>query len=1345
MKIRLFITMPTMNPKKRKVKLKKLKKNVDPDIPTTFVELHAHLQSTKKKSIIPWLKERWGGKDKQESLLRLFAVLGLIEQLQSYSICKDNFNSGTSTPLEDMRGGYYDEKNDEIKLKDSGDKSDLHGLKEIKGRKIILATTSKNNNNTNLQNLDLDSIENIHSKEWSTYELHICIVVRDAKDLLEKKDRLHETSKRLKEIIERPTTIILDWSDLDLAYKRFKKLYGKVVLKEILDNFKKPILFKFHQQLALNMVKMLIIRGYKEIALGHLPRSGKTYILAGIIINGIENNEKNHFIITNAVNETRCDLMNILDCFELRNVNIRFLNAKSKKKVEESLTGSNVIVCSDKYLKNSKTGIKEFEWLKKLKFSTISNDESHMGSTSDLSKKVFGYYSHVDTVKIFMTATYDKVVSDYELNDEQIIKWDLDDIAMMKQITKPESQNYMFDKHGVEMRKLLKENKQTLQNLEDEYKNNSQLVILTPKIKSNIKNAIKKRTINTDMGYSTEGILTLVQEANKNGLIVKKSIYQDERKVIDDIIYKIFPKCEVDEFGIEYPSQNECLFNTYKSICQKKGSRIIGEYSEPLVMLMFLPPDGIDNQCKAFEKVLKKVKIDEKFEIVSINSKISSDPKKRINNAINRAKNTGKDVIVCSGLQCHLAVTIPQCDIVVMLNNTKSYDRYKQMIYRCMTAAENKKFGFVFDMNENIAIQNTFTFARKIFPSAHPKEGIKLLLTQNLLKLNPHHFEISEGFDDKEIDNFCDTLYERFTDDYENAIEQLQRGLRRINIKLEEEDQEFTNNLQYTAVEKSKLKKEKKEKEDEKLNKGLKKKTVEKNKKDEEDEDKIHNVNYVNIFAKIMPFICLVSNDSLFEFNEMFESVMLDKKDLLKTYLEDSFGFKLTENDLKKIKDIYLKYMSNNQEVKTIVRTLKEIFKKNRHDLTALSILIDQHLIVSNLEKEKSGEVSTPYFLRQDMIALLKKYRPNFFKQPRKVFEPCCGKGGFVVDLTAEFQDGLKELYPDPVERTRVIMEECIYYADINAVNIEIVTNVLLDPENKYAKNYYLGDTLEIETLPEFDLVIGNPPYNADGINNGATLWQKFVRKSIECWIKPEGLLCYVHPNGWRKPTTERCSLNHGLFEQMTQENTMLELHIHNAKDGQKTFNCGTRYDYYLMKKKHPNEWATTIIDEERVETHMKITGDWLGNFNLEKIKNVTSDETKCKIVKGKYSRTSKKHSRKNRSEEFKYPLIYQTPTRAIRLIWSNIYDKHDKTLPKVIIGDSGGGSCQLDMESKFGMTGDAFGIVVDNEEEGNAVLECVNSKEFADFMKSLQWSGFRWDMKVFKDFNKDFYRHFNN
>ena len=56
----------------------------------TFRDLYNSLQT--KDDIIKWLDQSWDGKDKQESLLRLFAGLGLIDKLKSYTICKGNFN-----------------------------------------------------------------------------------------------------------------------------------------------------------------------------------------------------------------------------------------------------------------------------------------------------------------------------------------------------------------------------------------------------------------------------------------------------------------------------------------------------------------------------------------------------------------------------------------------------------------------------------------------------------------------------------------------------------------------------------------------------------------------------------------------------------------------------------------------------------------------------------------------------------------------------------------------------------------------------------------------------------------------------------------------------------------------------------------------------------------------------------------------------------------------------------------------------------------------------------------------------------------------------------------------------
>jgi hypothetical protein len=57
----------------------------------TFKELYQFLQTYDEKNIIGWLEKPWKGKDKQESLLRLFAGLDLIQKLKNYDVCKGNF------------------------------------------------------------------------------------------------------------------------------------------------------------------------------------------------------------------------------------------------------------------------------------------------------------------------------------------------------------------------------------------------------------------------------------------------------------------------------------------------------------------------------------------------------------------------------------------------------------------------------------------------------------------------------------------------------------------------------------------------------------------------------------------------------------------------------------------------------------------------------------------------------------------------------------------------------------------------------------------------------------------------------------------------------------------------------------------------------------------------------------------------------------------------------------------------------------------------------------------------------------------------------------------------------
>ena len=156
-------------------------------------------------------------------------------------------------------------------------------------------------------------------------------------------------------------------------------------------------------------------------------------------------------------------------------------------------------------------------------------------------------------------------------------------------------------------------------------------------------------------------------------------------------------------------------------------------------------------------------------------------------------------------------------------------------------------------------------------------------------------------------------------------------------------------------------------------------------------------------------------------------------------------------------------------------------------------------------------------------------------KKPHKVYEACSGKGNFVLGLFDKFYHGLKEMYPDEIERCRIIMTKCIYYADLSPLNVFITTELMKCHVQSYCGespdydfNYYVGDTLKFDckkkwVIDGFNAVIGNPPYNAGGrVGSGNTIWQHFTKIALNEWLLPNGYLSFVHPPGWRKPNTPR-------------------------------------------------------------------------------------------------------------------------------------------------------------------------------------------------------------------------------
>ena len=130
------------------------------------------------------------------------------------------------------------------------------------------------------------------------------------------------------------------------------------------------------------------------------------------------------------------------------------------------------------------------------------------------------------------------------------------------------------------------------------------------------------------------------------------------------------------------------------------------------------------------------------YEIISLNSKTTNDPKKSIDKARSKARNSGKKgVLVLSGKQCMLGVSIDNCDIVLLLNNNKGFDMIYQMMFRCMTPGKNKKCGFVVDLNIHRIIETSvINYASLIKPDIHPRDATKFILQERLINLNADHW-----------------------------------------------------------------------------------------------------------------------------------------------------------------------------------------------------------------------------------------------------------------------------------------------------------------------------------------------------------------------------------------------------------------------------------------------------------------------------------------------------------------------------------------------------------------------------------------------------------------------------
>lgn len=432
-----------------------------------------------------------------------------------------------------------------------------------------------------------------------------------------------------------------------------------------------------------------------------------------------------------------------------------------------------------------------------------------------------------------------------------------------------------------------------------------------------------------------------------------------------------------------------------------------------------------------------------------------------------------------------------------------------------------------------------------------------------------------------------------------------------------------------------------------------------------------------------------------------------------------------------------------------IIQNLQEIYKND--DTTLLRTLVSKHFLPTNDEKKIYAEIPTPISLVDEMLNVI----PSFFwTHPNKVFEPCCGKGNFVLGIFDKFYNGLKECIPDKIERCKVIMSQCLYYGDITYLNVFITTEILkchiqkctgLENEiifNAFTFNSFTGNTLlmNLETefnIASFDAVIGNPPYNKSkqinvkGGYGGRSLWDKFVTISLDKLLIKKGYLLFVHPPSWRKP-------EHYLWKLLSNKQ-ILFLKSLTEKEGIKLFNCAIMVDYYLLE--NIPAYKNTEFYGQDFKTYF---------VNLSELNFLPSGSVHeiIKILGGNnviYSRslygTDKKNISIKEMDKFNLPVVHNmTKRKGLGFVYSN-EDKGQFKVPKVVLSFGRHQYPYNDWEGSYGMSQTCFGLQIDSKEEGDNIVNAINSPKFKEILKFTKWSTFQTDWRMFKEFKKDFWK----
>jgi hypothetical protein len=447
---------------------------------------------------------------------------------------------------------------------------------------------------------------------------------------------------------------------------------------------------------------------------------------------------------------------------------------------------------------------------------------------------------------------------------------------------------------------------------------------------------------------------------------------------------------------------------------------------------------------------------------------------------------------------------------------------------------------------------------------------------------------------------------------------------------------------------------------------------------------------------------------------------------------------KLTLNNL-------YRYINNDmKQLKSKLKTEKDMFSDTSSGFCPVAFtdaknekvleIVRKYLTPKDTERKLFGEIFTPLEVVCDMLSEL----PDdvWTNKNLKWLDPANGIGNFPIVVYYKLMETLKSV---PLkDRSKHIIENMLYMNELNKVNVAICKNIFkrIDPDakpNLITSNFLTEfmvtgkDKYFFKDVKAFDVVMGNPPYNKDGIvKGGGVLWKDFVDVSFKM-LNDDGFLVFIHPTGWRKPIGERASAG-DVWNEFKKYNLVF-LRISDTK-----IPNFPNVDYYVVQKTTKQKDTHIINDFDGHYFDGKLNlynSDFIPHFVNEEVFSILNKVTnkagdKFDIIYNQSFKPTKEDMGKSGVPH----AYYYDPSSKDYLI---VYKKYEKDTPeyinqnKIIMtysnGKQKGFLYPKHFSEEMGTTRNNMYQLIESEDKPKSILTLLNSDLINFILKITQYS----------------------